>query len=55
MKKILCIDSNHDVLHETLIDAGFHCDLFWNKSKEELKLSSILKQQPKAAFQLNSQ
>lgn len=36
MKKILCIDSNHDVLHETLIDAGFQCDLFWNKSKEEL-------------------
>ncbi len=36
MKKILCIDSNHDILHETLIDAGFHCDLFWNKSKEEL-------------------
>ena len=36
MKKILCIDSNHDVLHETLIDAGFHCDLFWNKSKNEL-------------------
>lgn len=36
MKKILCIDSNHDILHETLIDAGFICDLFWNKSKEEL-------------------
>ncbi len=36
MKKILCIDSNHDVLHETLINAGFHCDMFWNKSKEEL-------------------
>ena len=36
MKKILCIDSNHDVLHETLIEAGFQCDLFWNKSKEEL-------------------
>ena len=36
MKKILCIDSNHDILHETLIDAGFQCDLFWNKSKEEL-------------------
>ncbi|MES2764025.1 MAG: NAD(P)-dependent oxidoreductase [Bacteroidota bacterium] len=36
MKKILCIDSNHDVLHETLIDAGFQCDLFWNRSKEEL-------------------
>jgi D-3-phosphoglycerate dehydrogenase len=24
------------VLHETLISAGFQCDLFWNKSKEEL-------------------
>lgn len=36
MKKILCIDSNHDVLHETLMNAGFQCDLFWNKSKEEL-------------------
>lgn len=36
MKKILCIDSNHDILHETLIQHGFHCDLFWNKPKEEL-------------------
>ncbi|MBS1638390.1 MAG: 2-hydroxyacid dehydrogenase [Bacteroidetes bacterium] len=36
MKKILCIDSNHPVLHETLIDAGFHCDLFWDKPKDEL-------------------
>lgn len=36
MKKILCIDSNHDVLHETLMQSGFHCDLFWNKTKEEL-------------------
>lgn len=36
MKKILCIDSNHEILHETLIEAGFHCDLFWNKTKEEL-------------------
>ena len=36
MKKILCIDSNHDVLHETLMQAGFQCDLFWNKTKEEL-------------------
>lgn len=36
MKKILCIDSNHEVLHETLINAGFQCDLFWDKSKEEL-------------------
>lgn len=36
MKKILFIDSNHHVLHETLINAGFQCDLFWDKSKEEL-------------------
>lgn len=36
MKKILCIDSNHDVLHETLMNHGYHCDLFWNKPKEEL-------------------
>ena len=36
MKKILCIDSNHNVLHESLIQAGFHCDLFWDKSKEDL-------------------
>ncbi len=36
MKKILCIDSNHQILHETLQKNGFECDLFWNKSKEEL-------------------
>lgn len=36
MKKILFIDSNHPVLHETLIQRGFQCDLFWDKSKEEL-------------------
>jgi D-3-phosphoglycerate dehydrogenase / 2-oxoglutarate reductase len=36
MKKILCIDSNHSVLHETLIANGFHCDLFWDQSAEEL-------------------
>ena len=36
MKKILCIDSNHEVLHTTLREAGFHCDLFWDKPKEEL-------------------
>lgn len=34
--KILCIDSNHSILHEILIEHGFHCDLFWDKSKEEL-------------------
>lgn len=37
MKKILCIDSNHEILHETLIQKGFHCDLFWDKTNEELK------------------
>lgn len=36
MKKILCIDSNHEILQETLINSGFQCDMFWNKSKEEL-------------------
>jgi D-3-phosphoglycerate dehydrogenase len=35
-KKILCIDTNHSILHETLISAGFDCDLFWDKTKEEL-------------------
>jgi len=35
-KRILCIDSNHAVLHETLREAGFSCDLFWDKPKEEL-------------------
>jgi len=37
MIKILLADSNHEVLHETLKAAGFHCDLFWDKSAEELK------------------
>lgn len=37
MIKILLADSNHDVLHETLQSAGFHCDLFWGKSVDELK------------------
>ncbi|MCF8424960.1 MAG: hydroxyacid dehydrogenase [Bacteroidia bacterium] len=36
MKKILFIDSNHPILHETLINAGFQCDLFWDKTTEEL-------------------
>jgi D-3-phosphoglycerate dehydrogenase len=36
MKKILFIDSNHPVLHETLMEKGFQCDLFWDKSREEL-------------------
>ena len=37
MIKILLADSNHKVLHETLAAAGLHCDLFWDKSAEELK------------------
>ncbi len=37
MVKILLVDSNHEVLHETLRAAGFQCDLFWDKSAEELK------------------
>ena len=36
MIKILLADSNHNVLHETLQAAGFHCDLFWDKSPQEL-------------------
>jgi D-3-phosphoglycerate dehydrogenase len=35
--KILLIDSNHNILHETLQSAGFQCDLYWDKSPEELK------------------
>ncbi len=34
--RVLLADSNHDVLHETLIAAGFECDQFWNRTKEEL-------------------
>lgn len=34
--KVLFADSNHPVLNETLTAAGFTCDLFWNKSSEEL-------------------
>ncbi|MGZ3882590.1 MAG: NAD(P)-dependent oxidoreductase [Bacteroidia bacterium] len=36
MIRILLIDSNHSVLHETLQQAGFSCDLFWDKPKDEL-------------------
>lgn len=35
--KILIVDSNHSILHETLISNGFSCDLFWDKSVNELK------------------
>ena len=37
MTKILLADSNHRVLHETLQAAGLQCDLFWDKSVQELK------------------
>lgn len=37
MAKILLADSNHSILHETLLAAGFQCDLFWDKPSEELK------------------
>jgi len=36
MVKILLIDSNHAVLHETLMQAGFQCDLFWDKPANEI-------------------
>src|ERR1700758_1620966 len=36
-KKILFIDSNHPRLHEILLEKGFVCDLFYDKSAEELK------------------
>lgn len=34
--RILFADSNHPVLHETLQQAGFACDLFWDRSVPEL-------------------
>jgi len=34
--QILFADTNHSILHETLIRAGFQCDLFWDKSANEL-------------------
>lgn len=34
--RILFVDSNHPVLHETLIESGFECDLFWDKPVPEL-------------------
>lgn len=34
--RILFADSNHPVLHETLAAAGFQCDMFWNKSAQQL-------------------
>lgn len=35
--KVLLVDSNHEILHNTLLTAGIACDLFWDKSVEELK------------------
>jgi D-3-phosphoglycerate dehydrogenase len=35
--RILIADSNHPVLHETLITRGFVCDLFWDKTAKELQ------------------
>ncbi|MGZ3865898.1 MAG: NAD(P)-dependent oxidoreductase [Bacteroidia bacterium] len=37
MPKILFIDSNHPRLHEMLLEKGFACDLFYDRSTEELK------------------
>lgn len=34
--RILFADPNHPVLHETLIEAGFTCDLFWDRPAAEL-------------------
>jgi D-3-phosphoglycerate dehydrogenase len=34
--RILFADSNHPVLHETLMRAGFTCDLLWDKPAAEL-------------------
>lgn len=34
--RVLLADSNHDILHQTLIASGFECDPFWDRTKEEL-------------------
>ena len=34
--RVLFADSNHPILHETLRAAGISCDLYWDKSEEEL-------------------
>lgn len=34
--RILFADSNHSILHETLLAAGHQCDLFWDKPAAEL-------------------
>ena len=35
--RVLIADSNHPVLHETLMANGFACDLFWEKTANELQ------------------
>lgn len=35
--RILFADSNHPILHQTLEAAGFTCDLYWDKTADELK------------------
>ena len=35
--RILIADENHPILHQTLIKAGFECDLFYDKSAAELQ------------------
>jgi len=35
--RILIADENHPILHQTLINAGFECDLFYDKSSQELQ------------------
>jgi D-3-phosphoglycerate dehydrogenase len=34
--RVLLADSNHEILHQTLIASGFECDQFWNRSAGEL-------------------
>src|SRR5687767_10244481 len=34
--RILFVDSNHPVLHESLGAAGFECDLYWDRPVSEL-------------------
>jgi len=35
--RILIADENHPILHQTLINSGFECDLFFDKSSSELQ------------------
>ena len=35
--RILIADENHPILHQTLTKVGFECDLFYNKSSQELQ------------------